>query len=89
MVEMKDLPYYDLPEGRFHYAEAVVVYADEPENELSVLIAIGWNFDEDTASEELLRADLDIWFYMDDVADLNKVLAAEPDDGAEWRIVRI
>lgn len=89
MVEMKDLPYYDLPEGKMHYAEAVVVYTNEPETELNVLIAVGWNFDENTASQELLRADENIWFYMDDVDELNQVLTTKPEDGAEWRIVSL
>lgn len=89
MVEINNLPYYDLPEGKFHYAEAVIVYTNEPETELSVLIAVGWDFDEETASKELLRADMDIWYYLDDIDELNQVLETKHGDGAEWRIVSL
>lgn len=89
MIRVQTLPYYDLPEGRFYYTDAVIAYTNEPDNELSVRIAIGWEFDEDTASEELLRADMDIWFYMDDVDELNQVMRTTPDDGAEWRIISL
>lgn len=89
MVTLNDLPYLELPEGKYHYAEAVIVYADEPDQQLNVLIAVGWEFDEETASKDLLLADLNIWFYADDIDELNQIAATSPNDGAEWWIVSL